>query len=69
MKATTRLWQQACRITLFTNPTCSLCDTAKIVLMEVQKRRPFEMKEINIHQPGQEHWRDQYAFDTPVVGF
>lgn len=69
MRPSHRLWQQACRITVFTNPQCSLCDAAKSVLAKVQARRSFEMIEIDIHKPDQKQWHDQYAFDTPVVSF
>lgn len=57
-----------CRITLFTRVNCSLCDTAKAVVGNVQKATPFTYREINVMEPGQEKWKDVYEFDTPVVG-
>lgn len=66
MRTSTRLWQQL-RLTLFSSPTCSLCDTAKSVVATVQTRRAFEFRQVNIHDAGQERWRDVYSFDTPVV--
>ena len=67
MRPTVRLWEKASRITFFTSPNCSLCDTAKAVVKKVQARRQFDYVEINIRDNGQEQWMNKYAFDTPVV--
>jgi len=66
LRATCRL--RDCRITFFTRSPCGLCDTAKAVVQRVQATRPFELREINVMDPGQEKWRGVYEFDTPVVG-
>ena len=68
MKSSIRLFQQACRITLFTRPNCSLCTNAKDVLSTVWDKRPFTYKEIEVMKPDEKSWRDIYEFDTPVVG-
>jgi hypothetical protein len=64
-RATFRLLD--CRITFFTRTPCSLCDTAKTVVQNVQKQRVFKYNEINVMEPGQEKWKALYEFDTPVV--
>ncbi|KAI9738653.1 MAG: hypothetical protein M1834_008158 [Cirrosporium novae-zelandiae] len=61
------LLQQSSRITLFTRVNCSLCTIAKTTLIMIQKRRPFEYREIDVMAPGQKRWRDIYEFDTPVI--
>jgi len=65
LRATCRL--RDCRITFFTRSPCGLCDTAKAVVQRVQATRPFELREINVMDPGQEKWRGVYEFDTPVI--
>jgi hypothetical protein len=55
------------RITLFTRTPCGLCDEARTVLTEVQKRAPFEHVEVDIGAADNKAWRDLYAFDIPVV--
>lgn len=67
MRVTLSFWTQASRITFFTSPNCSLCNTAKAVVKNVQARRQFEYVEINIRENGQEQWMNKYAFDTPVI--
>ena len=54
-------------LTLFTGPTCSLCDTAKASLAQVRKTRPFELKVVNIQEAGQERWRRKYVYWIPVL--
>lgn len=66
MRPSTRLLN-ACRITLFTRPNCSLCDDAKAVLSTVWDKRPFDFSEVKVMTPGQEAWKKVYEFDTPVV--
>ena len=57
----------ACRLTLFVRPNCSLCDDAKAALSNVWDQRPFDYKEVNVMAPGQDSWKNVYEFDTPVV--
>ncbi|KKA30816.1 hypothetical protein TD95_005174 [Thielaviopsis punctulata] len=56
-----------CRITLFTRTTCGLCDTAKDVLHQLQKTRPFDLEQVNLSAPGTQAWKDLYDFDVPVI--
>ncbi|CAG9939234.1 unnamed protein product [Clonostachys rosea f. rosea IK726] len=64
MFATRRLLQ-SCRITLFTRPSCGMCDQAKESLSKVWDARPFAYVEENIDIKGSK-WRDLYDFDVPV---
>jgi glutaredoxin len=57
------------KLTLFTRQNCSLCDTAKAVLKNLEKKRSFELSEIDVMTSGQKEWKDVYEFDTPVVWF
>lgn len=67
MRATSRLLQLPCRITLFTREHCGLCVSARSVLSEVWDSRPFVYKEIDIVKPAAQQWKDLYDFDVPVV--
>lgn len=67
MRATTRLLQLPCRVTLFTREHCGLCVAARSVLSEVWDSRPFVYKEVDIVKPAAQPWRDLYDFDVPVV--
>lgn len=67
MKPALRLLQHAHKIVLFSRANCSLCTDAKTVLSQVWERKPFEYEEIDVMSPGQQHWKDLYEFDTPVV--
>lgn len=66
MRVSSRLLQ-SCRITLFTRENCGLCTQAKSVLTQVRATRPFELKEVDIANPGAKRWKDLYDFDVPVV--
>ncbi|KZT52375.1 DUF836-domain-containing protein [Calocera cornea HHB12733] len=57
------------RLTLYTGPFCSLCDTAKAELAKVQLQSPFHLTLVDIHAPGAEHekWRRLYQYDIPVL--
>ncbi|PVI07075.1 glutaredoxin 2 [Periconia macrospinosa] len=55
------------RVTFFTRSPCSLCDSAKRVVKNVQAHKGFAYKEIDVMEPGQEKWRSVYEFDTPVI--
>lgn len=67
MRATSRLLQLPCRITLFTREHCGLCVSARSVLSEVWDSRPFVYKEVDIVKPAAQQWKDLYDFDVPVV--
>ena len=55
------------RLTLFTRPNCSLCDTSKQVVANVQKHRKFDYSEIDVMMPGNKVWKDVYEIDVPVL--
>ncbi|KIM86340.1 hypothetical protein PILCRDRAFT_86543 [Piloderma croceum F 1598] len=55
------------RLTLFSGPNCSLCDTAKAELAKVRQSRPFDLKTINIQSPGQEKWKKKYVYWIPAL--
>ncbi|TBU46423.1 hypothetical protein BD309DRAFT_999085 [Dichomitus squalens] len=55
------------RLTLFSGPQCSLCDTAKAELAKVRQQRPFELNTINIQDPGQERWKKKYVYWIPAL--
>ena len=55
------------RLTLFTRVNCSLCDTAKHNVNQLQKRKPFPYSEIDVMATGNKMWKDVYEFDTPVL--
>lgn len=67
MQTSTRLLQHTARITLFTRPTCSLCDNAKSVLGNLSKKRSFDYHEVDVMAPGEEQWKRVYELDAPVV--
>ncbi|TBU65271.1 hypothetical protein BD310DRAFT_804626 [Dichomitus squalens] len=55
------------RLTLFSGPQCSLCDTAKAELAKVRQQRPFKLETINIQDPGQERWKKKYVYWIPAL--
>lgn len=55
------------RLTLYSGPNCSLCDTAKAELAKVRQRRPFQLETINIQDPGQEKWKRKYVYWIPAL--
>ncbi|KAI3397845.1 hypothetical protein diail_10246 [Diaporthe ilicicola] len=67
MRATSRLLQLPCRITLFTRENCGLCVSARSVLSDVWDSRPFVYKEVDIVKPAAQNWKDLYDFDVPVI--
>ncbi|KUI60414.1 hypothetical protein VP1G_07602 [Cytospora mali] len=67
MRITSRLYQQSCRITLFTRKHCGLCIAARSVLSDVWDSRQFEFKEVDIVKPESQAWKDLYDFDVPVI--
>ncbi|PWY89740.1 hypothetical protein BO70DRAFT_392954 [Aspergillus heteromorphus CBS 117.55] len=58
---------QAARVTLFTRANCGLCDTAKLTVSQLHKRRPFDYAEMDIQLPANKAWKDVYDFDVPVL--
>ena len=67
MRLSPTLRAHSARLTLFTRADCSLCDTAKSNLAQVQKRKPVEYTEVNVMAAGQELWKNNYEFDVPVL--
>lgn len=63
----TRALFGSARLTLFTRAGCGLCDTAKLAVLQVGKRRPFEYVERDIMESGNKTWKDAYEFDVPVL--
>jgi len=57
---------RALAITLFTRQQCSLCVSAKLVLDNVQQKRPFIFRQVDVMAPQNEQWKI-YEFDVPVV--
>ncbi|GJP97750.1 hypothetical protein CBS63078_5479 [Aspergillus niger] len=57
----------AARVTLFTRANCGLCDTAKLTVTKLHKRRPFDYTELDIQLPSNKPWKDVYDFDVPVL--
>lgn len=55
------------RLTFFTRAGCGLCDTAKLAVLQVGKRRPFEYVEQDIMESGNKTWKGAYEFDVPVL--
>ncbi|KAJ2001835.1 hypothetical protein GGI04_002681 [Coemansia thaxteri] len=54
-------------LTMFTHSRCQLCVTAKEALALVHKRVPFEIREVDIRQSGNEKWFEEYKHDVPVI--
>ncbi|KZT39211.1 hypothetical protein SISSUDRAFT_1032763 [Sistotremastrum suecicum HHB10207 ss-3] len=55
------------KFTLFTGPSCSLCDIAKAELKKVRESRPFELETINIQDRGHRRWKKLYGWWIPVL--
>ncbi len=55
------------RITFFTKPDCTLCNSARFVVERVRRQRPFHMEIVDITGPGNEKWFEAYRNDIPVV--
>ena len=55
------------RLTLFTRPNCSLCDTAKRTVTKLRKHRKFDYLEMDIMMSGNKAWKDVYELDVPVL--
>ncbi|BFZ61103.1 hypothetical protein YB2330_002161 [Saitoella coloradoensis] len=58
------------RVTLFHHPACQLCLNASAALTSIQSRLPantFTLERINIHEDGNEKWKEVYGWDVPVI--
>ncbi|KAI0695863.1 hypothetical protein C8T65DRAFT_832987 [Cerioporus squamosus] len=55
------------RLTLFSGPHCSLCDTAKAELAKVRQQRAFDLEIVNIQDQGQERWKKKYVYWIPAL--
>lgn len=66
MFPTRALFSQA-RLTLFTRAGCGLCDTAKHIVTQLNKRRPFDYVEKDIMEARNKQWKDVYEYDVPVL--
>lgn len=67
MQSKIKLMENVTRLALFTRPNCGLCDSAKVVLQSLSMKKTFELKQINVMDPANTHWKLIYEFDTPVV--
>lgn len=56
-------------LTLFTRPNCSLCDSAKLVLQSLSKKKHFQLNQLDIMDPVNARWKRIYELDTPVVRY
>ena len=52
-------------VVLYTRDGCSLCRTAKNVLLAVQRERQFAFREVDIGSSGDLY--DEHRWDIPVV--
>lgn len=59
--------QNSTRLTLFTRPHCGLCDSAKLVLQSLSKKKYFQLKQVDVMDPVNARWKLIYELDTPVV--
>lgn len=50
---------------LYTREGCSLCRTAKSVLLRVKRQLPFEFREVDIGSEGELY--EEHRYDIPVV--
>ena len=67
MQPSPRLLQNTIRLTLFMRPNCGLCDSAKVLLQNLGRRKRFAINHIDVMHPTNLHWKALYEFDTPVV--
>jgi hypothetical protein len=69
MRPSTILRMHSARLTLFTRPNCSLCETAKSQVALARRNRGIvvDYREIDVMAAGQQAWRQLYEFDTPVL--
>ncbi len=55
------------RVTFFTKPDCSLCQSALYVVERVRSKIPFDLNTVDISAAGNEKWFELYRNDIPVV--
>ncbi|KAJ3364245.1 hypothetical protein GGF32_002216 [Allomyces javanicus] len=70
--AAARSARRLLQVSLFKTKDCGLCEEAKHVIQTVQKRAakenvPFELREVDIHDPESKGAYLKYMFDVPVV--
>ena len=53
------------RIDIYSKPDCSLCEKAKLIILQVQKRIPFEIREVNIEED--RTLFEKFQYDIPVI--
>ncbi|HME90588.1 MAG TPA: glutaredoxin family protein [Myxococcaceae bacterium] len=53
------------KVEIYSKPDCPLCEEAKRVLLEVQRRVPFQLSEVNIE--GDASLFQRYRYDIPVI--
>jgi glutaredoxin len=53
------------KVEIYSKPDCPLCEKAKRVLLEVQRRVPFQLCEVNIEDDAR--LLERYRLDIPVI--
>ncbi len=53
------------KVEIYSKPDCPLCEKAKRVLLDVQRRVPFQLTEVNIEEDPS--LLERYRFDIPVI--
>jgi glutaredoxin len=53
------------RVTMYSRPTCGLCDEAREVILAVRAERTFEYEEVLVH--GKAELEERYGERVPVV--
>jgi glutaredoxin len=53
------------RIEIYSKPDCPLCEEAKEIILQVQRRIPFELREVNIE--GDRTLFEKFQYDIPVI--
>jgi glutaredoxin len=54
-------------VTLFTRPSCHLCDLVQDVINTVAAQIPLTLRIVDIDAPGQEAWHRRYDQHVPVI--
>ncbi|HOB73584.1 MAG TPA: glutaredoxin family protein [Phycisphaerae bacterium] len=55
------------KVTLFTRDGCHLCEAAARIIERVRGQTPFDFECINIDDPDNERWLDEYDHEVPVI--
>lgn len=53
------------RVEIYSKPDCSLCEDAKRVIQQVQRRIAFQLIEVNIE--GDRKLFDEFRYEIPVI--